>query len=73
MKFNERGRPVNAPPVDLLTGFLGTDGKTTKGRPTDVKLAKDGSLLVSDDTAGIIWPVSAAPGASAAAPATAAK
>ncbi len=73
VKFNERGRPVNAPPVDLLTGFLGTDGKTTKGRPTDVKLAKDGSLLVSDDTAGIIWRVSAAPGAAVAAPATAAK
>lgn len=60
VKFDERGRPLNAPPVDLLTGFLGADGKTTKGRPTDVKLMKDGSLLVSDDTAGIIWRVSAA-------------
>ncbi len=70
VKFDQRGRPVNAPPVDLLTGFLAADGKTTKGRPTDVKMAKDGSLLVSDDTAGIIWRVSAAAGAAPAASAS---
>ncbi|MEP3422568.1 MAG: PQQ-dependent sugar dehydrogenase [Erythrobacter sp.] len=51
--FDERGNPQGAP-VPVLTGFLNEDG-TTKGRPTWVEWAGDGSLLVSDDTAGIIW------------------
>lgn len=51
--FDERGNPTGAP-VPVLTGFLNEDG-TTKGRPTWVEWAGDGSLLVSDDTAGIIW------------------
>ncbi|MEM7780440.1 MAG: sorbosone dehydrogenase family protein [Pseudomonadota bacterium] len=51
--FDERGRPTGLP-VPVLTGFLNDDG-TTKGRPTWVEWAGDGSLLVSDDTAGIIW------------------
>jgi glucose/arabinose dehydrogenase len=51
--FDERGNPVGKP-VPVLTGFLNDDG-TTKGRPTWVEWAGDGSLLVSDDTAGIIW------------------
>ena len=51
--FDERGNPTGKP-VPVLTGFLNEDG-TTKGRPTWVEWAGDGSLLVSDDTAGIIW------------------
>ncbi|MEM1053445.1 MAG: PQQ-dependent sugar dehydrogenase [Pseudomonadota bacterium] len=51
--FDERGNPTGKP-VPLLTGFLNEDG-STKGRPTWVEWANDGSLLVSDDTAGIIW------------------
>jgi len=51
--FDDRGNPVGQP-VPVLTGFLNEDG-TTKGRPTWVEWAGDGSLLVSDDTAGIIW------------------
>lgn len=51
--FDERGNPKGKP-VPVLTGFLNEDG-TTKGRPTWVEWAGDGSLLVSDDTAGIIW------------------
>ncbi len=51
--FDERGNPMGKP-VPVLTGFLNQDG-TTKGRPTWVEWADDGSLLVSDDTAGIIW------------------
>lgn len=51
--FDELGSPVGKP-VPVLTGFLNDDG-TTKGRPTWVEWASDGSLLVSDDTAGIIW------------------
>lgn len=51
--FDERGKPTGKP-VPVLTGFLNGDG-TTKGRPTWVEWAGDGALLVSDDTAGIIW------------------
>ncbi len=51
--FDERGNPTGKP-VPVLTGFLNEDG-TTNGRPTWVEWGGDGSLLVSDDTAGIIW------------------
>jgi len=60
--FDNLGNPVGKP-VPVLTGFLTGEG-TTRGRPTWVEWAGDGSLLVSDDTAGIIWRVrspSAAP------------
>lgn len=62
--FDERGNPVGKP-QPVLTGFLKDDG-TTRGRPTWVDWAGDGALLVSDDTAGIIWRVratDASPGA----------
>ncbi len=62
--FDERGNPLGKP-VPVLTEFLTGKG-TTRGRPTWVEWAQDGSLLVSDDTAGIIWRVidpSAEPGA----------
>ncbi len=62
--FDERGNPQGKP-VNVLTGFLNDDG-TTKGRPTWVEWAADGSLLVTDDTAGIVWRV-IAPGAEPAA------
>ncbi len=51
--FDERGAPIGKP-VPVLDDFLKDDG-TTAGRPTWVEWAGDGSLLVSDDTAGIIW------------------
>jgi len=51
--FDEFGNP-DGEPITVLGGFLNEDG-TTKGRPTWVEWAGDGSLLVSDDTAGIIW------------------
>ena len=58
--FDERGNP-RGKPLPVLSGFLNADG-TTKGRPTWVEWAGDGSLLMTDDTAGIIWRVHA-PGA----------
>ena len=58
--FDERGNPQGTP-VSVLGSFLNEDG-TTRGRPTWVEWAGDGALLVSDDTAGIIWRV-IAPGA----------
>ena len=61
--FDERGNPQGKP-QPVLTGFLNDDG-STKGRPTWVEWAQDGSLLVTDDTAGIVWRV-ISPGAEAA-------
>jgi YD repeat-containing protein len=55
VKFDERGNPVDKP-VPVLTGFLTGDG-ATHGRPTWLSWDKQGALLVSDDTAGIIWRV----------------
>ena len=53
--FDVNGNPVDKP-IPVLSGFL--DGKgNTHGRPTWLAWAKDGALLVSDDTAGIIWRV----------------
>ena len=42
---------------EFLTGFITEDGKVW-GRPVGVAVAKDGSLLVSDDGSGSIWRVS---------------
>jgi glucose/arabinose dehydrogenase len=42
---------------DFLTGFVGADGSPW-GRPSGVATASDGSLLVTDDGAHIIWRVS---------------
>lgn len=63
VKFDDHGNPHGLP-VPVLSGFLTADGDT-HGRPTWVTLAKDGSLLVSDDTSGIIWRV-ISPGAAPA-------
>jgi len=63
--FDARGNDLPAKPVTVLNGFLTGDGKT-RGRPTWVAWARDGALLVSDDTGGVIWRV-VAPGAAPAA------
>lgn len=42
---------------DFLTGFVTSDGNVW-GRPVGIAVAKDGSLLVSDDGSGSIWRVS---------------
>lgn len=55
VQFDARGNPVGKP-VEVLTGFLNTNG-TTKGRPAWLAWDKTGALLVSDDTAGIVWRV----------------
>jgi glucose/arabinose dehydrogenase len=39
---------------DFLTGFVTPDGNVW-GRPVGVAMARDGSLLVSDDGSGTIW------------------
>jgi glucose/arabinose dehydrogenase len=42
---------------EFLTGFVTNDGQVW-GRPVGIAVAKDGSLLVSDDGSGSIWRVS---------------
>ena len=49
------GRPAG-PPVDFVTGFLGTDGKT-RGRPVGVTVDPRGALIVADDLSNTIWRV----------------
>ncbi|WP_077146840.1 sorbosone dehydrogenase family protein [Sphingopyxis sp. KK2] len=60
VKFGANGKPVDALPITLLDQFLSKDAKTTRGRPADVKVAKDGSALIADDTGNTIWRVSKA-------------
>ena len=58
--FDPNGNPRGMP-LPVLGGFL-ADQEHTHGRPTWLTFDKGGALLVSDDTAGIIWRV-IAPGA----------
>ena len=60
--FDPRGNVSTVKPVPVLTGFLAKPDGPARGRPTWVTFAKDGALLVSDDTGGMIWRVTA-PGA----------
>jgi glucose/arabinose dehydrogenase len=39
-------------------GWLDADGDTVHGRPVDVLMAPDGSLLVSDDSQGLVYRIS---------------
>lgn len=59
--FDERGNP-RGKALTVLAGFLAKDGGKAYGRPTWLTWDATGALLVSDDTAGIIWRVEA-PGA----------
>jgi glucose/arabinose dehydrogenase len=50
-------RPDNRSPlsaVPFATGFLNPDGRIF-GRPVDIEVMPDGSLLISDDQAGRIY------------------
>ena len=59
--FDANGNPLGLP-QPVLTGFLTGTGSETRGRPVWLAWDKGGGLLVSDDTAGMIWRV-IAPGA----------
>lgn len=49
------GKP-NGKPEDFLTGFIADKAKgEVYGRPVGVTFLQNGSLLVADDEAGIIW------------------
>ncbi len=60
--FDPRGNVSSVKPVPVLTGFLAEADGPAHGRPTWLAWAKDGALLVSDDTGGVIWRV-VSPGA----------
>lgn len=52
----ENGIPIRF--EDFLTGFLVNNNKAHFGRPVGLVLHTDGSLLVSDDTNGLIYRIS---------------
>ena len=52
------GKPQGTP-IDLLTGFLAADEKTSNGRPVGVAVARDGALLAVDDVGDTVWRVTA--------------
>jgi glucose/arabinose dehydrogenase len=52
-------KPVGKP-VEVLGGFLNSDGKA-RGRPVGVTIDGGGALLVADDGGNKIWRVTAAP------------
>ena len=54
----KNGKPDGAP-VDVLTGFLNAE-EDAQGRPVDVRLDKQGALLVTDDVGNKVWRVTAA-------------
>jgi glucose/arabinose dehydrogenase len=43
--------------IDFMTGFIAEDGNPW-GRPAAITVAKDGSLLLSDDGANLIYRIS---------------
>lgn len=53
--------PKNSPPTSegFAEGWL--QGDDAWGRPVDVEMYKDGSLLVSDDKAGVVYQISYSP------------
>ncbi len=59
--FDANGNPEGMP-KPVLSGFLTGKGNETHGRPVWLAWDKAGALLVTDDTAGIVWRV-LAPGA----------
>ena len=52
------GQP-SGPSVDVLTGFLDTEGNA-QGRPVGVAVDHKGALLVADDVGNRVWRVTAA-------------
>jgi len=62
----EDGRPAGAV-KDFLTGFVADRGKgEVYGRPVGLAVMNDGSVLVTDDAAGVVWRVAADENISAA-------
>jgi glucose/arabinose dehydrogenase len=56
VRYSKEGRPEKF--EEFATGWLTEGGKSHFGRPAGVAVAKDGSLLVSDDANGVIYRIS---------------
>lgn len=56
VRFDERGEPLGF--EHFVTGWLLPDGESHFGRPAGLAEARDGALLVSDDSNGLIYRVS---------------
>lgn len=54
------GMPSGAP-IPVVTGFLGKQSGTVRGRPVGLTLDRTGALIVADDTGNTVWRVTAAP------------
>ena len=54
-----RGRDAGGRPIEVLTGFVDTDGDA-HGRPVGVAIDREGALLVADDVGNVVWHVSPA-------------
>ena len=53
------GKP-SGEPEDFLTGFIANmDKNEAHGRPVDIAMLADGSMLVSDDVTNTIWRITA--------------
>ncbi len=54
-----RGMPSGRP-VPVVTGFLGQERGTVRGRPVGLTLDTKGALIIADDAGNTVWRVSAA-------------
>jgi glucose/arabinose dehydrogenase len=52
------GGMPNGRPVSVVTGFLGKQSGTVRGRPVGLTLDKTGALIIADDTGNTVWRVS---------------
>jgi len=55
IRFNAEGQPTRF--EDFLTGFLTDNGTAQFGRPCGLAMLPDGSLLIGDDSNGVIYRV----------------
>ena len=56
VKLKKDGTAVSPQLEPFVTGFL--ENNSYVGRPVDVMVMKDGSMLISDDWNGAVWRVS---------------
>jgi glucose/arabinose dehydrogenase len=52
------GGMPNGRPVPVVTGFLGKESGTVRGRPVGLTLDRTGALIIADDTGNTVWRVS---------------
>lgn len=53
------GMPSGSP-IPVVTGFLGQQAGTVRGRPVGLTIDRSGALIIADDTGNTVWRVTAA-------------